>query len=155
MAADDVAKTVKGVMEEMVEKYGKEKAKDIGKGSFEAGIKGMARGAWDNIKETAWDGQYIEGAVKGALGFGAVGGLTEWSQGGSFWSGASSGVVNGAILGAGARATKVGAYGTGWEDGAWRNVPKTYKEGYTSKALEAIWKNEAGVKEAMKNMGKS
>jgi hypothetical protein len=45
-------------------------------------------------------------AARGAVLGGAVGGTMEWSQGGSFWAGAKSGMFDGAVLNSGYRTLK-------------------------------------------------
>lgn len=149
----EAAETLKSKLDDIAKAYTKEEVKDIKKGVFKEGMGGVWGDAWDNLKSVGGGGQYIEGAVKGALAMGAVGGVTEWSQGGSFWSGASSSALNGAILGAGARAVKVGAHGANWDKGMWRDVPGKYSGMYESKALTAIKRNEETVRAAKNATG--
>lgn len=64
---------------------------------------------------------YGKRAAQGA-GIGALlGGTSEWSQGGSFWSGAKSGMWTGAEWGAIARGVRAGSGAV-----EWRNMGKAY-----------------------------
>lgn len=84
----------------------------MGKEQAVGSIGKMLGGALKNITSTsAKDAGYIGSAVKGAAGWGAVSGVSEWAQGGSFVDGFKGGAVSGAMMGAGYKAAKVGAHG--------------------------------------------
>lgn len=76
-------------------------------------------GAWKNIKSVGafgpGGGDYIQAGVKGALTWGAVGGVSEAVQGGSFFEGAKGNLLGGAALGAAGRAINIGATGHSWQ----------------------------------------
>ena len=109
------------------------------------------------------NGEYAEAAIKGALIWGAVGGVTEWSQGGSFWVGAKSNMISGALMGAGARAFKIGSTTSNWQGASFGDAWEGYKEMHkvkrkenVSKALKAVLENkynEEKVKQILRNGG--
>lgn len=73
-----------------------------------ASIKGVLGGWKSNLMDAHSDWLGVAGAagktaIRGAVIGGAVGGTTEWAQGGSFWAGAKSGAWSGAQIGAGLR----------------------------------------------------
>jgi len=79
----------------------------------------MAGGLWNKVKgfgqnvvKNSRKANYINRAIKwGAIG-GAVGGVAEWAQGGSFFEGAKSGALTGAVAGIGYTAFKAGTRDT-------------------------------------------
>jgi hypothetical protein len=108
---------------------------------LKAGKKILNR-SYKNIKSAGWKNtEYIESAITGAMAGSAVGGVTEWAQGGSFTSGAMNGVVGGAMLGAGYKAAKVGATGSKWKNATASDVFGGYKNG-VSKQVQAIQRLE-------------
>lgn len=117
----------------------------------------------DNVVSVGWKaGEYTSVMKKGAMLGAAFGGTTEWAQGGSFFRGATSGAINGALIGGASRAVKVGgttsvnaigsgAAGANWKSASWKQVGNNYK-GYMSKPLEAMMKNKANANVANKMM---
>lgn len=115
----------------------------------------MGKRALDNIKSVGADGRYLESAIKGAAAWGAVGGVTEWAQGGSFWEGAQSNLLTGAMAGAGSKAVRVGAYGSQFQDNnfgsALKKVHRKGTSGFVSpdgayKAAKTMnYQNKSGV----------
>lgn len=94
--------------------------------------------SYKNIKSAGWKNtEYLESAITGAMAGSAVGGVTEWAQGGSFTSGAINGTFNGAMLGAGYKAAKVGATGSKWKNATASDVFGGYKD-QVSKQVTAI-----------------
>jgi len=75
----------------------------------------MAGPLWDtvskfgkNVTKYSRTSKYVDRAVKwGAIG-GAVGGVSEWASGGSFFEGVKSGAFSGAVAGAGYTAIQAG-----------------------------------------------
>lgn len=107
------------------------------------GALGLAKYALGNI----WDeiGAGVGTAAKaygkraaqwGGVGA-AVGGTSEWAQGGSFWEGAKSGAFTGAMYGATARAVRVGSGAKAWGKTfggygeAWGQLDGAFKTGAT------------------------
>jgi hypothetical protein len=61
-------------------------------GAAASNLKSAHGGGWGGVAKQA--GMH---ALRGSVGGGAIGGTTEWAQGGSFWAGAKSGAFNGAV----------------------------------------------------------
>lgn len=79
-------------------------------------------------------------ALRGAVAGGAIGGTTEWAQGGSFWAGAKQGAFNGAVgwsgyrmLGHATGATKLNPFS---KQGSFGSAMSQY--GNVSKQVKAI-----------------
>ncbi len=87
-----------------------------------SGFTGLADRLAD-VPLDAWAGS----AIKGAMGFGAFGGISEWSQGGSFWEGAKSGAWRGAFAGAGFRAVKQAPFAGAYKNRGFREAIDAYR----------------------------
>jgi hypothetical protein len=94
-------------------------------------------------------------ALRGAVGGAALGGTTEWAQGGSFWQGAKQGAFNGAV---GWSAYRMAGHATGAtgrnpfsKNGAIAGVANQY--GGVSKQVKAIATAKAASAQAAKNNG--
>lgn len=147
------------------------------------------KGLWNSIKEfggavsaNSMRSNYIDRAVRwGAIG-GAIGGASEWAQGGSFFEGVKSGALTGAVAGAGYTAYKAGRAGppkfttpggigsaeafskatrqTAHEQAvAWRQRKAAARSatgagaGQVSKQVEALATNSANINTAQNVMG--
>ena len=115
------------------------KVDDVAKSAIKkAGpLSGAVTHGLNNIKSVGAAGEYVEAAITGALTWGAVGGVTEWAQGGSFVGGVKQNLVSGALMGAGGRAIKVGGTGHDWSNAGMGDVVKGYSAG-VSKQVEAL-----------------
>lgn len=152
---DDVIKRF-GVEKELAEKAVAKAGSMAFTDTIKQGIKNVRNYGFAN-------GEYVEAAIKGAVIWGAVGGVTEWSQGGSFWAGAKSNIISGALMGAGARAFKIGATTSKWQGSSFGDAWKGYKKMHgikkkenISKALKAVLENkynEETVKKILKRGG--
>lgn len=115
----------------------KEVAEKAAKGILDSFALGSTiKKAGKTIKKTGLEGRYVESAIRGALGWGAVGGVTEWAQGGSFFGGAASNLLPGAAMGAGYKAIKVGATGADWKKSSIKDIGKGYKDSYSKSVIE-------------------
>lgn len=95
----------------------------------------MLSQAGKNIKKAGKAGDWVEAGLKGGLALGTVGGAAEWSQGGSFTEGFKDASFEGAALGLGARAVKVGAYGKKWKGQSMSNSVKTLRKNAQNSAV--------------------
>lgn len=86
--------------------------------------KGVLSQGMKNIKDVGFKGggEYIEAAITGAVGWGAVGAVTEVARGGSAIEGAKRNVVRGAIGGTAYRGLKIGATGQNWASSSMSDV---------------------------------
>jgi hypothetical protein len=111
---------------------------------------GRPTGLLNNLANVPTD-EYISGALRGSLGWGAYGGVNEWAHGGSFWEGAKGGLFRGAFIGAGFRAYKNAPFST-YQPG--RTARQAYKQwGNVSRQVEALGKLEANVAKAKQVTG--
>lgn len=100
-----------------------------------AGLWNKVKGFGTSIKSNSKLGNYVGRGVKwGAIG-GAVGGTTEWAQGGSFFQGAAGGALTGASVGAGYTAFKAG------------------KVGKTKARSKQFVQNKSAIRDAVKSNG--
>lgn len=127
------------------------------KGARWQGFKDTFGKAFENITDIGMDGEYLSSAVKGAIGWGTVGGVSEWAQGGSFWAGAKSNVISGAMMGAGSKAVNIGANADQWQTAKFGDTFKQYGNMYddnVSKAVKTIQMNKRNAAAAAASMSK-
>lgn len=119
----------------------------------------------DNILKNAKDGEWIGAAAKGIAVAGTIGGVSEWSQGGSFFAGAKSNVLSGAALGMAGRAGNIAINGENWRNATMKSTYDTARgkkapgttakhaaQGGVSKQLITLQKNEDLQKTAKQTM---
>lgn len=100
-----------------------------------------------NVKKVGISkGSYLQAAAKGAATMGAIGGVSEWAQGGSFVAGAKSNLVSGAALGMAGRAVNIGINGADYGSAT---IGSTYNRasGRVSNSVKTLYKNAENTRE--------
>lgn len=106
-----------------------------------------------NVRAVGRSGSYLQAAAKGAATMGAIGGVSEWAQGGSFVAGAKSNLVSGAALGVAGRAANIGISGDQWQKSTvMGNVGRVQDR--VSGSVKTLYRNSDNVTKAAGNMAK-
>lgn len=134
----------------------------MGETGFWGRVGAVGKQMGSNIMKEGGDGGWGvakmigKSALKGSVLGAAVGGTSEWAQGGSFWTGAKSGAFNGAVLGGAYKGLRAG---TGAKtlnpfkrEGAFGKTFDMYG-GKVSKQVQAIQRPKSSQRVAQQMVG--